>query len=128
MTVSVQIDGRVLQLFVTPGEAVHAGQRLLDFEISAAARSNYEQALSALKLARDEQTRTARLLSQQLATRDQLAQTLQFPARCCRGRHFVYALSSAESKAGWYRTTQCSATHGVPTCSRCRQAKLSAWR
>jgi membrane fusion protein, multidrug efflux system len=73
MTVSVQIDGRVLQLFVTPGEAVHAGQRLLDFEISAAARSNYDQALSALKLARDEQTRTARLLSQQLATRDQLA-------------------------------------------------------
>jgi RND family efflux transporter MFP subunit len=73
MTLSVQIDGRVLQLFVTPGEAVHAGQRLLDFEISAAARSNYEQALSALKLARDEQTRTARLLSQQLATRDQLA-------------------------------------------------------
>jgi RND family efflux transporter MFP subunit len=58
---------------VTPGEAVHAGQQLLDFEISPAARSNYEQALSALKLAREEQIRTARLLSQQLATRDQLA-------------------------------------------------------
>jgi len=29
MTLSVQADGRVLQLFVTPGEAVHAGQRLL---------------------------------------------------------------------------------------------------
>jgi len=73
MTLSVQADGRVLQLFVTPGEAVHAGQRLLEFEISSAARSNYEQALSALELAREEQTRTARLLSQQLATRDQLA-------------------------------------------------------
>jgi membrane fusion protein (multidrug efflux system) len=72
-TLSVQSDGRVLQLFVTPGEAVHAGQRLLDFEISAAARSNYAQALSALKLAQEERTRTARLLSQQLATRDQLA-------------------------------------------------------
>jgi membrane fusion protein, multidrug efflux system len=73
MTLSVQSDGRVLQLFVTPGEAVHAGQRLLDFEISAVARSNYEQALSGLKLASDERTRIARLLSQQLATRDQLA-------------------------------------------------------
>jgi membrane fusion protein (multidrug efflux system) len=73
MTLSVQSDGRVLQLFVTPGAPVKAGRRLLDFEISAAARSNYEQTLSAVKLARDEQTRTARLLSQQLATRDQLA-------------------------------------------------------
>jgi RND family efflux transporter MFP subunit len=72
-TLSVQSDGRVLQLFATPGEAVHTGQRLLDFEISEAARSNYEQALSALKLARDEQIRTARLLAQQLATRDMLA-------------------------------------------------------
>jgi membrane fusion protein (multidrug efflux system) len=73
MTLSVQSDGRVLQLFVTPGVAVRAGQQLLEFEISAAARSNYEQALSGLKLARQERIRTARLLSQQLATRDQLA-------------------------------------------------------
>jgi membrane fusion protein (multidrug efflux system) len=71
-SLSVQSDGRVLQLFVTPGEAVHVGQRLLEFEISAAARSNYEQATSALALAREERTRTARLLSQQLATREQL--------------------------------------------------------
>jgi membrane fusion protein (multidrug efflux system) len=73
MTLSVQSEGRVLKLFVTAGEAVHVGQRLLDFEISAAARSAYDQAVSALKLARDERTRTARLLAQQLATRDQLA-------------------------------------------------------
>jgi RND family efflux transporter MFP subunit len=73
MTLSVQSDGRVLRLFVTPGDAVQAGQQLLDFEISAAACSNYEQATSALQLAREEQVRTARLLSQQLATRDQLA-------------------------------------------------------
>jgi RND family efflux transporter MFP subunit len=73
LTLSVQSDGRVLKLFVTPGEAVHAGQQLLDFEISAAARSNYDQAMSALKLAREERIRIARLLSQQLATRDQLA-------------------------------------------------------
>jgi membrane fusion protein, multidrug efflux system len=72
-TLSVQIEGRVLQLAVTPGQIVHSGQRLLDFEVSAAARSTYEQAMSALALARGEQTRIARLLSQQLATRDQLA-------------------------------------------------------
>jgi RND family efflux transporter MFP subunit len=52
---------------------VRTGQKLLEFEISAAARSNYEQAMSALELAREEQIRTARLLSQQLATRDQVA-------------------------------------------------------
>ena len=73
MTLSVQSDGRVLQLFVTPGESVHAGQRLLEFEISATARSNYEQAVSALELAIEERARIAQLLSQQLATRDQLA-------------------------------------------------------
>lgn len=72
-TLSVQVEGRVLRLAVTPGQTVHAGQPLLDFEISAAARSTYEQATSALALARNEQVRTTRLLAQQLATRDQLA-------------------------------------------------------
>src|SRR5882757_4065484 len=57
ITLSVQSDGRVLALFVTPGEAVHSRERLLDFEISAAALSTYEQATSTLKLAREEQTR-----------------------------------------------------------------------
>jgi multidrug efflux pump subunit AcrA (membrane-fusion protein) len=52
ITLSVQSDGRVLQLFATPGEAVHAGQRLLDFEVSPAARSAYAQAQTALELAR----------------------------------------------------------------------------
>jgi RND family efflux transporter MFP subunit len=73
MSLSVQSDGQVLQLFATPGEAVHAGQRLLAFEVSPAARSTYAQAQTALTLARGEQTRMARLLSQQLATRDQVA-------------------------------------------------------
>jgi RND family efflux transporter MFP subunit len=73
LTLSVQSDGQVLQLFATPGEAVRAGQRLLVFEVSPAARSAYSQAQTALQLARDEQARLARLLSQQLATRDQLA-------------------------------------------------------
>jgi RND family efflux transporter MFP subunit len=74
MTLSVQAEGRVMRIAVTPGEAVHAGQILLEFHLSAAASSTYSQAVSALKLAQEERTRIARLLDQQLATRDQKAQ------------------------------------------------------
>jgi membrane fusion protein (multidrug efflux system) len=74
MTLSVPAEGRVMSIAVTAGEAVRAGQSLLEFHLAPAASSRYSQALSALKLAREEQVTTARLLSQQLATRDQLAQ------------------------------------------------------
>jgi RND family efflux transporter MFP subunit len=74
MTLSVQSEGRVMRIEVTAGEAVHAGQPLLEFHLAAAASSSYQQAVSALKLAQQEQARTARLLSEQLATRDQLGQ------------------------------------------------------
>lgn len=74
MTLSVQAEGRVTHIAVTPGEAVHAGQTLLEFHLSAAASSTYSQAVSALKLAQEERTRTTHLLEQQLATRDQKAQ------------------------------------------------------
>lgn len=74
MTLSVQAEGRVSRIIATPGEAVHAGQPLLEFHLSAAASSTYQQARTALQLARQEQERSARLLAQQLATRDQLAQ------------------------------------------------------
>ena len=74
MTLSLQQDGRVLAIAVTPGEAVHAGERLLDFGASAAAVSTYQQAVSALTAARQQRGHTAQLLAQQLATRDQLAQ------------------------------------------------------
>jgi len=74
MTLSVQAEGRVMRILATPGEAVRAGQGLLEFHLSAAATSGYEQAVSALKLAQQEQARTARLLTQQLATRDQQGQ------------------------------------------------------
>ncbi|MDR3389794.1 MAG: efflux RND transporter periplasmic adaptor subunit [Rudaea sp.] len=74
MALSVPTEGRVMRIAVTPGEAVRAGQALLDFHLSAAATSAHEQAASALKLARGEQTRIARLLAEQLATRDQQAQ------------------------------------------------------
>ena len=71
MTLSVQAEGRVMRILVTPGEPVHSGQPLLEFHLSSAASSTYTQAVSALKLAREEQVRTTRLLEQQLATRDQ---------------------------------------------------------
>jgi membrane fusion protein, multidrug efflux system len=74
MTLSLQQDGRVLAIAVTPGEAVRAGERLLDFGASAAAVSTYQQAVSALTAARQQRAHTAQLLGQQLATRDQLAQ------------------------------------------------------
>jgi membrane fusion protein (multidrug efflux system) len=74
MTLSLQQEGRVLALAVTPGEAVQAGERLLDFSASAAAMSNYQQAVSALTAARQQRTHVAQLLQQQFATRDQLAQ------------------------------------------------------
>ena len=74
MTLSVQAEGRVMRIAVTPGEAVHAGQTLLEFHLSSAATSTYEQAVTALKLAQQEQARSQRLLAQQLATKDQQAQ------------------------------------------------------
>jgi RND family efflux transporter MFP subunit len=74
MTLSVPQEGRVLSLAVTPGEAVRQGQALIEFGASAAASSIYQQAVTALALARTERAHTAQLLAQQLATRDQLAQ------------------------------------------------------
>lgn len=74
MTMSIPAEGRVTRIAVTPGEAVHAGQTLLEFHLSAAASSTYSQAVSALKLAQGERARITHLLEQQLATRDQKAQ------------------------------------------------------
>jgi membrane fusion protein (multidrug efflux system) len=74
MTISLQQDGRVLAIDVTPGEAVHAGQGLIEFGASAASSSTFEQARTALDLAQSERKHVAQLLSERLATRDQLAQ------------------------------------------------------
>jgi membrane fusion protein (multidrug efflux system) len=74
MTLSLQQDGRVLAIAVTPGEQVRAGQPLLEFGASAAAIATYQQAVSALAVARTQRAHVAQLLTQQLATRDQLAQ------------------------------------------------------
>ena len=74
MTLSVPSDGRVMRIDVAPGETVRLGQALLQFRLAAAATSTYAQAASAVKLAKLEKERFARLFAQQLATRDQLAQ------------------------------------------------------
>lgn len=74
MTISLQQDGLVAAIAVTPGETVQRGARLLDFGESASAASAYHQAVSALALARTERAHTAQLLAHQLATRDQLDQ------------------------------------------------------
>lgn len=73
-TISLQAQGRVLKLDVMPGEAVKAGQTLLEFGPSEAALKNYQQAVTALRLAKSEKARLDQLFSQQLATRDQVAQ------------------------------------------------------
>lgn len=74
MTLSLPQEGRVLGIAATPGEQVRRGDRLLSFGASAAVSSTFQQAVSALALARAQRTHAAQLLAGQLATRDQLAQ------------------------------------------------------
>jgi membrane fusion protein, multidrug efflux system len=74
MTLSVPAEGRIMHLEITAGEAVRAGQALLQFELAPAASARHSQAVSALELARKEQATAQRLLARQLATRDQAAQ------------------------------------------------------
>jgi RND family efflux transporter MFP subunit len=74
LVMSVQAAGSVTQWAVTPGAPVKRGQRLLSFALAPAAVAAYQQALSARTLAETQRAHTAELLSQQLATRDQLEQ------------------------------------------------------
>ena len=74
LTISLQSQGRVLGFDVTAGEQVKAGQPLLRFAVSQSALGSFRQAETALQTARIDRTRIARLLKQQLATKDQLTQ------------------------------------------------------
>lgn len=74
MTMSVPVEGRVIGLAVTPGEVVHAGDKLIDFAPSAQAISAHKQAVAALRLARQSKAHAEELFRQQLATRDQVEQ------------------------------------------------------
>lgn len=74
MSLSLQQDGRVMRVAVTPGETVSSGQLLIEFGASAQAASSFRQAQTALSLALAQRQHASQLLAQHLATRDQLAQ------------------------------------------------------
>jgi RND family efflux transporter MFP subunit len=59
---------------VASGSSVRAGQPLALFVTAPTSRSSYQQAVSALAAAQKQRVSTAQLLSQQLATTDQLTQ------------------------------------------------------
>jgi RND family efflux transporter MFP subunit len=73
-TLSIHAEGAVTRLDVTVGTSVRRGQSLLTFTLSPAAVAAYQQARTALDVARGQREHTAELLQRQLATRDQLAQ------------------------------------------------------
>lgn len=66
--------GQLARLFVAPGSVVKTGQPLATFVTAPTARSGYEQAASALTAAEKARASVAQLLTQQLATSDQLVQ------------------------------------------------------
>lgn len=65
--------GEVVKVDVSDGQAVRAGQTLLEVTTDPATRNAYVQAQSALTLARGELARDKQLASQHLATKSQLA-------------------------------------------------------
>ncbi|WP_019832076.1 efflux RND transporter periplasmic adaptor subunit [Sphingomonas sp. PR090111-T3T-6A] len=73
-TLSIPQPGQVAALLVTAGAHVHAGQPLVRFAVAPSALSGYEAASTTLAAALRQRDTTARLLAQQLATRDQLSQ------------------------------------------------------
>jgi len=71
--ISLAHGGQVVALSVAAGQSVRRGQPLLTIAPDPAARSTYQQAQSALELARGELQRTEQLATQRLATQSQLA-------------------------------------------------------
>ena len=66
--------GRVTRVTAVLGQTVRRGQSLVTVTADPAALAAYRQATSAMTLATGEHTRISQMLSQHLATRDQLAQ------------------------------------------------------
>ena len=73
-TLSLLRGGQVTRVAAVVGQAVRKGQPLLAVSADPAALAAFRQATAALTLARGERARTAQMLAQHLATRDQLAQ------------------------------------------------------
>lgn len=74
VTLSVQQPGQVTAVAAVAGATVRAGLPILRFTVAPSARSAYRQAVDALNAATSQRATTAQLLTQQLATRDQLVQ------------------------------------------------------
>ena len=74
VTLSVAQPGQVTAVPVVAGARVAAGQPVVIFAVAPSARSTFEQAATTLKAAQQARATTAQLLTQQLATRDQLVQ------------------------------------------------------
>lgn len=72
-TISLAHGGQVIALQAAAGQAVPRGAPLLTITPDPATRSAYQQARSALALARGELKRTEQLAAQRLATQSQLA-------------------------------------------------------
>ncbi|GAB2538878.1 efflux RND transporter periplasmic adaptor subunit [Rhodanobacter koreensis] len=72
-TISLAHGGQVVAVNVAAGQTVKRGQPLLRVAPDPAARSAWQQAQSALTLARGELRRTEQLATQRLATQSQLA-------------------------------------------------------
>ena len=74
VTLSVQQPGQIVAVPAVAGTTVAAGQPVVVFALAPAARGAWQQAAGALKAAQSQRETTARLVTQQLATRDQLVQ------------------------------------------------------
>lgn len=73
-TLSVQQPGQITAIPAVAGTRVAAGAPVVVFATAPSARSTYLQAEGALKAAESQRATTAQLVTQQLATRDQLVQ------------------------------------------------------
>lgn len=73
-TMSLLRGGQVTEVLTSVGQTVRQGQALLVVRADPSAVASYEQAVAGLTLARGNRTRTAKMLAEHLATRDQLAQ------------------------------------------------------
>src|SRR6185437_7428588 len=72
-TVPAPLAAEVAQVYVRSGQSVAAGAPLVQLLPTPGAAASYSQAVSALKVATEATARTRQLLSQFLATRQQLA-------------------------------------------------------
>lgn len=73
-TMSLLRGGQVTEVLISAGQTVRKGQALLVVRADPSVVASYQQALAGLTLARGNRSRTATMLAQHLATRDQLAQ------------------------------------------------------